>query len=84
MTNLFDAQKTRREALATTLGGAAVVSLVATAAEAKIAQSAVAYQGSPHGAQRCDNCKLWQAPNACKNVSGAIAPSGWCRIWVKA
>jgi len=26
---------------------------------------------------------LFVAPNACKSVAGEIAPTGWCKLWVK-
>jgi hypothetical protein len=50
----------------------------------KMPQSAVSYRGSPKGAQSCANCKLFQAPNACRSVDGVVSPSGWCSIYVKA
>ncbi len=50
----------------------------------KMPQSAVGYRGSPKGNQNCANCRLFQAPNACRSVDGAISPNGWCSIWVKA
>lgn len=71
-------------------GGAALVGAVGLAgiagkpAEAKINPSLVAYQATPKGEQRCDNCTLFQAPDACKSVNGAISPVGWCKLWVKA
>ena len=52
-------------------------------AQAKVAQTAVAYQDSPKGDQQCDNCIFFQPPNACKTVAGAIAQKGWCKIWAK-
>jgi hypothetical protein len=66
-------------------GAVAVLGTSMTAARAgKMPQSAVSYQGSPKGAQNCANCKLFQAPNACRSVEGPVSPQGWCRIWVKA
>jgi High potential iron-sulfur protein len=50
----------------------------------KMPQSAVGYQGSPKGDQSCANCRLFVRPNTCRSVEGAVSPSGWCRIWVKA
>jgi hypothetical protein len=52
-------------------------------AQSKATKSSVSYQASPKGDQRCSNCALFQAPNACQNVEGVISPSGWCSIWVK-
>jgi hypothetical protein len=43
----------------------------------------VAYQLTPKGAARCDNCRQWQAPNACKVVSGPIQAAGWCSIYAQ-
>jgi len=66
-------------------GALAAASLVATPAQAagKIPQKAVAYQSTPKGAQRCDNCALWQGPSSCKLVDGNISPSGWCSLYKK-
>lgn len=79
---------TRRDFLfAAAVGSGALVgaSLVSTPAQAagKIPQKAVSYQPTPKGAQRCDNCALWQAPSSCKLVDGNIAPSGWCTLYKK-
>jgi hypothetical protein len=69
------------------LAGAAAVPVIFTGARsagAKMSQSAVAYQSSPKGSQKCSNCKLFEPPSSCKSVSGDISPNGWCKIWVKA
>jgi len=65
------------------VGAAVVAGLGANlgAAQAKVAQNAVAYQDKPKGTQRCDGCSLFQAPNACKVVDGAISPQGWCSLY---
>jgi hypothetical protein len=52
-------------------------------AQAKVSQKSVAYQDTPKGEQRCENCRLFEAPNGCKSVQGPVAPQGWCRIWGK-
>lgn len=57
--------------------------VVATSASAKMSQKAVSYQGTPKGADRCDGCKLWQPPAACKLVDGVISPAGWCTLYAK-
>jgi hypothetical protein len=51
------------------------------AAQAKVAQSAVAYQDKPKGTQRCEGCNLFQPPTACKVVDGAVSPQGWCSLF---
>lgn len=69
---------------------AAAVPIIATVATtrdawaAKMSQKAAKYQDTPKDNQRCDNCALWQAPDACKSVAGTIKPEGWCKIWVPA
>jgi High potential iron-sulfur protein len=64
--------------------GAAIIGGLApniASAQAKVAQSAVAYQEKPKGTQRCDGCSLFQAPNACKVVDGTVSPQGWCSLF---
>jgi hypothetical protein len=61
----------------------AAVSANNAMAQSKVSKSAVSYQDSPKGAQRCDNCALFQAPSACKNVAGDVSPAGWCKIYAK-
>jgi hypothetical protein len=73
--------------LAIGAGGAAVLaaSVAETrdaAAQSKATQKAVGYQDTPHGTQRCDNCRQFEPPSACKTVQGTIAAAGWCKIWV--
>lgn len=53
------------------------------AAQTKVAQKIVAYQDTPKGALRCDNCAQFEAPSSCKVVDGTISPSGWCKVYVK-
>jgi len=66
------------------LGTAAAVSFgVAPAQAAKMSKGAVAYQNSPKGNQRCDNCTLWQPADACRSVDGVISPQAWCKIYVR-
>jgi len=69
-------------------GGAAVLGTTvsanrAAAAQAKVPQKVVAYQDTPKGDLRCDNCAQFEAPSSCKVVDGTISPSGWCKVYVK-
>ena len=84
----FDTALSRRSLLqnvASAAGAVGIVSLNAGGANAaKAPQKSVAYQESPKGVQKCDNCSLWEAPNACKSVDGTISPQGWCMIYKKA
>jgi len=85
--NIRNSSISRRAALRTLAvvagAGATVDFAVSSAQAAKMSQQAVAYQGSPKGAQDCSACALFQAPGSCKSVDGAISPQGWCKIWVK-
>ncbi len=73
--------------LAAAAGGAAMLASTASgnraAAQTKAAQKDVAYQDTPKGDQRCDNCMQFQPPSSCKVVAGTIAPSGWCGAYAK-
>ncbi len=64
-------------------GGAALLAIGAgqAAAATKLPQTTVGYQPTPKGTQRCDNCALFQPPDACQTVDGAIVPDGWCKIY---
>jgi hypothetical protein len=80
---------TRRGALrgATSLAGmVALLNLVAlrgAVAQKKLkTQAEVAYQPTPKGKERCDNCDLFVKPDKCKSVEGTFAAEGWCKIWV--
>jgi hypothetical protein len=64
-------------------GAATLLSQVKDAKAAKMAPAAAGYQDSPKGAQQCDGCALFQAPNACQLVDGSISPSGWCKFFAK-
>lgn len=72
----------RRGILRTGLGvlalGAAATAARQAASQEKLAQNIVQYQATPKDGNRCDKCTNWVAPNACKIVSGVIAPAGWC------
>ena len=50
---------------------------------AKMAQAVAGYQASPKGSQQCDNCTLFEPPNACRLIDGTISPTGWCRFYAK-
>ena len=74
--------------LAIGAGGAAMLAASVAesrdaAAQTKATQKAVGYQDTPKGAQRCDNCRQFEPPSACRTVEGTIAPAGWCKIYVK-
>lgn len=62
------------------VGGAAAVGAAAVSARAqeKIAPAMVQYQTTPKDGNKCSACANWEAPNACKIVSGVISPEGWC------
>jgi hypothetical protein len=82
-----DKPTTRRSALKAGLaiiagtGAAAVAASSAHAQSAKADPSTVAYQTKPSNGQQCSGCVQWDPPNACKIVSGTIAPTGWCELY---
>ena len=86
------AQLSRRfllRSVAFAAGGAAILNTTAAvnrtqAAPTKVAQKIVAYQDTPKGAQRCDNCTQFEPAASCKVVEGNINPAGWCKVYVKA
>jgi High potential iron-sulfur protein len=87
--NTTPAQISRRALLGSAIcaSGAATMLVAAEtrpAQAAKISQSVVKYQDSPKGEQKCSNCKLFTAPNACQTVDGTVSPDGWCMIYQKA
>ena len=62
---------------------ALLLAIGAGGAKAALPQTAVAYQATPKDGKQCDGCNFFVAPNSCKSVSGTIAPTGWCKLWVK-
>ncbi len=63
-------------------GAAGMLGMTMTAQAGKMSQNNAAYQATPKGNQRCDNCTLFQKPASCVSVEGPIAPAGWCGIYV--
>ncbi|MGD0186869.1 MAG: high potential iron sulfur protein [Roseiarcus sp.] len=74
----------RRTVLLAAAGAAPLLAMGARSAMAAgLPQSAVSYQASPKDGKQCDGCNLFVAPASCKSVAGTIAPTGWCKLWVK-
>jgi hypothetical protein len=73
----------RRTVLIAAAGAAPLLALIPSSAEAKMSQAAAKYQAEPKDGKQCDACTFFVAPNACKQVDGEIAPTGWCLLWVK-
>ena len=74
----------RRTVLFAAAGAAPLLALGAgPASAAGLPQTAVSYQATPKDGKQCDQCNFFVAPNACKSVAGEIAPTGWCKLWVK-
>ncbi len=67
-----------RTGLAILAGGMLATAARAQDADSKVEQSVVQYQNAPKDGQKCSGCANFIAPNACKVVSGAISPEGWC------
>jgi hypothetical protein len=64
-------------------GGAAIVVGTAMPAQAKMTQTAAAYQDKPKGDLSCASCALFTAPSSCTLVDGTISPNGYCRFYSK-
>nr|WP_294520360.1 twin-arginine translocation signal domain-containing protein [uncultured Rhodopila sp.] len=79
MTQQHDDAATRRQVLRAA-GLAVVGGVVAVSARAqeKIAPNQVQYQETPKDGAKCSTCVNFEAPAACKIVSGKISPDGWC------
>jgi len=73
----------RRTLLISAAGAAPLLALSTSGAEAKMAQTVVAYQDSAKDGKQCDGCNLFVSPGSCRTVDGAVSPHGWCKIWVK-
>jgi hypothetical protein len=75
----------RRRVLTIAAGaaGASVAGVSVASAQAKTPQKNVKYQDTPKGDQRCENCKQFEPPSACKVVDGTISPQGWCTVYMK-
>ena len=60
------------------LAVAATTGIASAADDSGGTKASFKYQEKPKGAQECDKCSLFMAPNACKVVKGKISPKGWC------
>jgi hypothetical protein len=49
------------------------------AEEEKVSKVTAKYQDEPKGNEKCSNCNMFRAPNACTAVKGKISPDGWCK-----
>ncbi len=82
-------EPTRRSLLrgAGVLGGGAALAATgimtgsSVAAPSKMTQKVAGYRDKPMGSAHCDNCGVWQTPDACKLVQGPISPNGWCSLY---
>ena len=72
----------RRTVLIAAAGAAPLLAL-GTARAAQLPQTTVSYQATPKDGKQCSDCNLFVAPSSCKTVGGEIAPTGWCKLFVK-
>ena len=81
---MTEQQGVSRRRVLTIAAGAAGASVAGlSVAQAKTPQQTVKYQDTPKGDQRCENCKQFEPPSACKAVDGTISPQGWCMVYMK-
>ena len=80
-----DQEKTlsRRTILIAAAGAAPLLSFGGEAKASQLPQTAVSYQTTPKDGKQCSDCNLFVAPKSCKTVGGEIAPTGWCKLFVK-
>ncbi len=72
----------RRNVLVSVVGLAPAL-FMGPAKAAGLPPTAVGYQATPKDGKQCSDCKLFISPNACKSVTGEIAPTGWCKLYAK-
>jgi len=75
---------TRRAVMAAGVGlAAASFGATARADEppVKISPAEAQYQPMPKGMFSCGVCTFFIRPTACKVVTGAISPNGWCKLF---
>jgi hypothetical protein len=72
--------KTRRQVLRAGLlaVGGSVAAIADAGAQQKLEPKVVQYQSTPKDGNKCSMCVNFEAPSACKIVSGTIDPNGWC------
>jgi hypothetical protein len=78
VTQQHDNAATRRQILRAGLAVVGGVAAISARAQDKIEQSQVQYQPTPKDGNKCSTCVNFEAPAACKIVSGKISPEGWC------
>jgi hypothetical protein len=71
-------QRTRRQMLRASLAAVGGLVAVNAGAQEKIDPKMVQYQTMPKDGNKCSTCVNFEAPSACKIVSGTIDPNGWC------
>ncbi len=71
-------ETTRRRIMRAGLAAVGGVLAVSAKAQEKLAPALVQYQKTPKDGNKCSACVNFEAPSACKIVSGAIDPEGWC------
>ncbi|HUA54748.1 MAG TPA: high-potential iron-sulfur protein [Candidatus Sulfotelmatobacter sp.] len=64
--------------------GLARAAAAQTTAPAKLTKAEADYQDSPKDIRMCATCQLFEPPNACKVVAGAVSPNGWCKLFAMA
>jgi hypothetical protein len=55
-----------------------------TEASDKMTPQQAEYRDTPNGIYSCGLCTLFEPPNGCKVVEGAVSKDGWCKAFALA
>lgn len=47
----------------------------------KMTRQQAEYQDAPNGIYSCGLCSLFEPPDGCKVVEGAVSKDGWCKAF---
>ena len=89
MTNEVKPASRRSILIGAALAAAAPMLLPTAASAGVVTQKNAKYQPTPKGPAKCADCKYFlpgakpDAMGTCKQVAGAIAPTGWCQFYAK-
>ncbi len=63
-------------------GSASMLAVTGAKAMIKVSKASVGYKTEAAEGHNCGACKLFEAPESCRFVDGAISRDCACRIWI--